>query len=113
MKKILTSKAAAVAIIWLLLMGASMRPSEACRVLINDHRAARADGEEEPGLIVLQTLKKGPTPCTGNCGSYTPGSSTTAGTTSNKAFAGRLAVSVPPRDYTDRVPGSGNTADRI
>ncbi|KAL3725810.1 hypothetical protein ACJRO7_030787 [Eucalyptus globulus] len=83
MKKILTSKVAVVVMILLFLMGASMRPSEACRVLINGHGGAQANSEE-PGLIVLQTLDKGPTPCTGNCGGYTPGSSTT----STKAFAG-------------------------
>lgn len=89
-----------------------MRPSEACRVLINGRGGARATSEE-PGLIVLQTLQKGRTPCTGNCHGYTPGSSTTADTTGTKAFAGRSAMGVPPpRDYSDRVPRFDVAASR-
>ncbi|KAL3725809.1 hypothetical protein ACJRO7_030786 [Eucalyptus globulus] len=83
MKKILTSKVAVVVMILLFLMGASMRPSEARRVLINGHGGVQANSEE-PGLIVLQTLDKGPTPCTGNCRGYTPGEAPP----STKAFAG-------------------------
>ncbi|KAI6695406.1 hypothetical protein NL676_023116 [Syzygium grande] len=112
MEKILTSKVAVVAMILLFLMGASMRPSKACRVLINGHGGAQVN-REEPSLIVLQTLKKGSAPCTGNCGGYTPGSAAAAAsTTGTKAFAGRSAVGVPPRDYSDRVPRSGAAAGR-
>ncbi|KAL3725806.1 hypothetical protein ACJRO7_030783 [Eucalyptus globulus] len=108
MKKILTSKVAVVVMILLVLMGALMRPSRACRVL---HGGARAT-KEDRGPIVLQTLQKGRTPCTGNCRGYTPRSSTTAGTTSTRAFAGPSAVGVPPHDNSDRVPRSGVAANR-
>lgn len=112
MEKILASKVAVVAMILLLLMGAPMRQSKACRVLINGNGGARANSEE-PSLIVLQTLSKGSTPCTGNCGGYTPGSTAAAAsTTSTKDFAGRSAMGVPPRDYSDRVPRSGAAAGR-
>ncbi|KAI6695405.1 hypothetical protein NL676_023115 [Syzygium grande] len=80
MEKILTSKVAVVAMILLFLMGASMRPSKACRVLINGHGGAQVN-REEPSLIVLQTLKKGSAPCTGNCGGYTPGNTAAAAST--------------------------------
>lgn len=87
-----------------------MRPSKACRVLINGHGGAQVN-REEPSLIALQTLKKGSAPCTGNCGGYTPGSSTTTSTTGTKAFAGRSAVGVPQRDYSDHVPRFGVASD--
>ncbi|KAL3725807.1 hypothetical protein ACJRO7_030784 [Eucalyptus globulus] len=111
MTKILTSKVAVVVTVLLLLMAASMQPSEACRVLTNGHGGAQANSEE-PDLVILQTLKKGPTPCTGNCGGYTPGGSTTARTTNTKAFTGRVTVDVPPRDSSSRFPQSDVAADR-
>ncbi|KAI6674847.1 hypothetical protein NL676_002753 [Syzygium grande] len=106
MKKILSSKVAAGVMVLLFLMGTSMRPSEACRLLIKGNEGARA-GNKEPSLIVLQTLQKGPTPCTGNCGGYTPKGSATTSTISTKGFAGRSAVGVPPRGSSDHVSQSG------
>lgn len=108
MKKILSSKVVAGVMVLLFLMGTSMRPSEACRLLIKGNEGARA-GNKEPSLIVLQTLQKGPPQCTGNCGGYTPnpkGSATTS-TISTKGFAGRSAVGVPPRGSSGHVSQSG------
>ncbi|KAI6674860.1 hypothetical protein NL676_002766 [Syzygium grande] len=106
MKKILSSKVAAGVMAFLFLMGTFTRPSEACR-LLKGHEGARV-GNNEPSLIVLQSLQKGSTPCTGNCSGYTPGSSTT----STKAFAGRSAVGMPSHGSFDRVSQSGAATNR-
>jgi len=110
MEKILCSKVAASLMVLLFLMGTSMRSGEACR-LLKGHDGGWA-GDTQPSLIVLQSLQKGSTPCTGNCSGYTPGSSTTASTTSTKAFAGRSAVGVSPPSYSDRASRFGVAADR-
>ncbi|KAL3717360.1 hypothetical protein ACJRO7_008879 [Eucalyptus globulus] len=110
MKKILSSKVATGLMVLLFLMGTSMRSSEACR-LLEGHEGAQ-DGNREPSLLVLQSLQKGPPPCTGNCSGKTPGSSTTtASTTGTKAFTGRLLVGVPRRGYSGHVSQYGVTAD--
>ncbi|KAI3423282.1 BHLH domain-containing protein [Psidium guajava] len=110
--KILSSKVAAGVMFLLFLMETSVRPSEACRVLIKGLEGEQAHNKE-PSLIVLQTLQKGKTPSPGNSGGYTPRSSTTASTTGTKAFAGRSDVGVPPRDHSGRVPWTGVAAERI
>ncbi|KAI3423285.1 BHLH domain-containing protein [Psidium guajava] len=109
--KILSSKVAAGVMLLLLMMETSVRPSEACRVLITGREGEQAHNKE-PSLIVLQTLQKGPTPCTGNCNGNTPGSSTTASITGTKAFAGQSAVGMPPRDHSGRIPQTGVAVDR-
>ncbi|KAI6674859.1 hypothetical protein NL676_002765 [Syzygium grande] len=105
MKKLLI-----VGVILLFFVGTLVQPNEAGRVLIKGKEEAQAN--DQPSILVLQTLEKGKTPCTGDCKGYTPGSSTNAGTTSTKAFAGRSAVGMPPHYYSDRVLGSGAAADR-
>ncbi|KAI6674861.1 hypothetical protein NL676_002767 [Syzygium grande] len=110
MKKILSSKVAAGVIVLLFLMGSYTRPCEACR-LLKGHEGVRA-GNNESSLIVIQSLQKGSTPCTGNCSGYTPGSSTTASTTGTKAFAGRSTVGVPLHGSSDRISRSGVAANR-
>ncbi|KAL3717356.1 hypothetical protein ACJRO7_008868 [Eucalyptus globulus] len=110
MKKILASKVAVAVMILLFLIEIATGPSEACRVLIKGHEGERASNKE-PSLINLQTLQKGTPPCP-TCSGYTPGSGTTASTTSTKAFAGRLAVAVPPLDYSNHVPQFGVAFNR-
>ncbi|KAI6674862.1 hypothetical protein NL676_002768 [Syzygium grande] len=110
MMKVLSAKVAAVVMVLLFLMGTFTRPGDACR-LLKGHEGERA-GNNEPSLIVLQSLQKGPTPCTGNCSGYTPGSSTTASTTGTKAFAGRSAVGATPHGSSNRIPRSGVAANR-
>ncbi|KAL3730696.1 hypothetical protein ACJRO7_027689 [Eucalyptus globulus] len=74
MKNIMTPKVAAGLMILLFLMGTSMRPSKASRVLMKGHEGERAYNKE-PSLVVLQILEKDLPPCTGNCRGYTPGGS--------------------------------------
>ncbi|KAI6674850.1 hypothetical protein NL676_002756 [Syzygium grande] len=114
MKNILTSKVALGVMILLFLMGTSMRPGEACRVLIKG-REGMPVNNKEPSLSVLQILQAGTTPSPGNGGGYTPGSNTPASTTSTtntKAFAGRLAMGVPPHHSIDRIHRSAIAANR-
>ncbi|KAL3717384.1 hypothetical protein ACJRO7_008896 [Eucalyptus globulus] len=81
-----------VGAILLFLVGTLVQPKEACRVLTKGKEEVWAN--DQPSVLVLQTLQKGKVPTPGGPG-YTPGPKRTASTTNTRAFAGQAMA--PPR----------------